>query len=134
MNGGVKGGSLWRLAVLLCVFPALPDARAGEGVPLTGARLLEYCREAVKEKPADAFRAAYCMAFVDGTLRGWEAGAYARDASPNYCLPPALTLGQLVSVVSKYLDDNPADHGRRAEVVVITAVQRAYSCAPVERK
>jgi len=120
------------MAVILAVFLASPAARAAEG-PLNGARLLEYCGEAVKDSPENAFRAAYCMAFVDGTLRGWEAGAYARDASPNYCLPPTTSLRQLVSVVSKYIDDNPSALAGRAEILVITAVQKAFSCAPGKR-
>jgi len=117
------------MAVVLGLFLAFPGARAAEG-PMNGSRLLEYCQEAEKENPANAFRAAYCMAYVDGTLRGWEAGAYVRDGSPNYCLPPSATLGQLVKVVSRYLSDNPSALGGRGEILVITAVQKAYPCAP----
>ena len=118
---------------MLALFLALPVARAAEG-PMNGTRLLEACREALKENPQNAYRAAYCMAFVDGTLRGWEAGAYVRDGAPNYCLPPTTTLGQLVSVVSGYIEDNPSALAGRAELLVITAVQKAFPCAPGKGK
>ena len=122
-----------KMAGILALSLTLPLARAAEG-PMNGTRLLETCREALKENPQNAYRAGYCMAFVDGTLRGWEAGAYVRDGSPNYCLPPTTTLGQLVSVVSKYVEDNPSALAGRAELLVITAVQKAFPCAPAEGK
>ena len=112
-------------ASLALAASASPAAEGAIDTP----RLLSYCDEAVKDTPdVNAFRAGYCLAFVEGVLRGWEAGAYVRDAPVNYCMPSGVTLAQIVRVIVKSLRDNPAEMRGRAEVSVISAVQKAYPC------
>jgi hypothetical protein len=140
-----RGGSRFTLRLLLARFTHLvayftiPAAALGVTIapssaaeaPTDGQRLLAYCEEAEKEGTnVNAFRAAYCMAFVEGTLRGWEAGAYVRDAPTNYCITPGTTLGQMVRVVTKSLrEKNPGELRGKGEVLVIAAIQKAFPCA-----
>jgi hypothetical protein len=115
-------------AVLVLTLAAATPAIAADA-PIDTPRLLEYCEEAQKESGnVNAFRAAYCMAFIEGTLRGWEAGAFVRDAPVNYCIGSGVTLGQIMRAVVKNLRDNPAEMRGRAEVSVIAAVQKAFPC------
>ena len=117
-----------RAAVLLSAALAAASVSHAADGPIDTPRLLAYCEEAQKEAGANPFRAGYCYAFIEGTLRGWEAAAFVRDAPTNYCIAPGVTLGQIVGVVVKSLRDNPADMRGRAEVSVISAVQKAFPC------
>ena len=103
--------------------------------PTDGQKLLTYCEEALKDSAdVSPFRAAYCMAFIEGTLRGWEAGAYVRDGSTNYCIPPGTTLGQIMQVVIKSLREKPGELRGKGEILVIGAVQKAFPCTAPARK
>ena len=121
-----------RAAVALAAALAAPFVSAADG-PIDTPRLLAYCEEAEKDAGANQFRAGYCYAFIEGTLRGWEAAAFVRDAPVNYCIGSGVTLGQIVRTVVKSLRDNPADMRGRAEVSVISAVQKAYPCGAPKR-
>ena len=117
------------LAIAASLALAALPAPAADGA-IDTPKLLAYCDEAIKDtRDVNAFRAGYCMAFVEGVLRGWEASAYVRDAPVNYCMPAGVTLAQIVRVVVKSLRDNPAELRGRAEVSVIAAVQKAYPCS-----
>jgi hypothetical protein len=124
---------MWVAAASLALAAVFPSS-AAEG-PTDGQKLLSYCDEALKDTPdANASRAAYCMAFVEGVLRGWEAGAYVRDGSTNYCVPPGTTLGQIVRVITKSLRENPGELRGKGEVLLIGAVQKAFPCTAPARK
>ena len=111
------------------VVAALSPAVIAADAPIDTPRLLAYCEEAQKAgTDVNAFRAGYCYAFIEGTLRGWEAAAYVRDAPVNYCMGAGVTLGHIVDVVVKSLRENPAEMRGRAEVSVIAAVQKAFPC------
>jgi hypothetical protein len=101
-----------------------------------GRRLLDYCEHAEKDADpqANPFRAAYCLAFIEGTLRGWEAGASVRDAHPNYCIATGTKFDQIMRAVTKYLRADASRLKGQAELQVITAVQRAFPCAPAQKK
>lgn len=121
-----------RIAALLALtLAATASVHAADG-PIDTPRLLAYCEEAQKES-GNAFRTGYCYAFIEGTLRGWEAGAYVRDAPVNYCIGAGVTLGHIVDAVVKSLRANPADMRGRAEVSVISAVQKTFPCGPAAR-
>jgi hypothetical protein len=128
-RNAVAWQSLLAAATLLVLAGQSPAAEA----PTDGQRLLAYCDDAQKDTgDVNPFRAGYCMAFIEGALRGWEAGAYVRDASTNYCITPGVTLGELMRVVVKSLRENPSELRVKGEIVVIGAVQKAFPC-PAKR-
>ena len=113
---------------LACCAAAGAPSHAAEAFT-DGKKLLAYCAEAESESPkVNPFRAAYCMAFIEGTIRGWEAHALVRNAPFNYCIPPGTKIGALVSNVTRYVRENTAAQAGKAEVAVIQAIQRAYPC------
>ena len=101
-----------------------------------GRSLLDYCEHAEKDADpkANPFRAAYCLAFIEGTLRGWEAGAIVRDAQPGYCIATGTKFDQIQRAVTKHLRADPSRLKGQAELQVITAVQQAFPCVPREQK
>jgi hypothetical protein len=121
----------WKAALAVASLLFNAGMSGAAEAPTDGQKLLQYCQDAEKEgADVNPFRAGYCMAFIEGTLRGWEAGAYVRDASTNYCIPPGATLGTIMRIVTKHLRDNPGDQRIKGEIVVISAVQKAFPCGP----
>ena len=115
--------------LLIAAFLVINIDRAAAATPVDTPRLLTYCEEAQKESgPMNMFNAGYCFAFVEGVLRGWEAGAYVWDRPVNYCIPESVTLGTIVASVTKVLREHSGEMRRRAEVSVIAAVQKAFPC------
>ena len=128
----MRQSSRWKAAVATLALSCAP-CFAADG-PIDTPRLLEYCDEAQLDSgKANPFRAGYCYAFVEGVLRGWEAGAYVRDAPVNYCIPDGVTLGQIVGAISSTIRSNPSQLSGRAEVSVIAAVQKSYPCGQPQR-
>ena len=112
---------------------AASSLRAAEG-PTDGHKLLSYCEEALKDTPGvNPFRAGYCMAFIEGTLRGWEAAAYVRDAPTNYCITPGTTLAQSTAAVTKHLRENPGELRGKGEILVIGAIQKTFTCVATRK-
>ena len=112
---------------------AVPAAPCGAAETVTdGEKLLTYCAEAEKRDAPkiNPFRAGFCMAFIEGTLRGWEARASIGNAPFNYCIPNGIKIGALVSTVTGYMRENPSARAGKAEISVIQAIQRAYPCVP----
>ena len=102
-------------------------AGAGQVPALTGNELLEHVRssdrlQAGQERGGDAVKAGYSTGFIQGA-------AWAIDElHPRVCLPTGGTVGQHVSVVKQYLEQNPAQLHHPAHVLVREALQRAFPC------
>jgi hypothetical protein len=99
---------------------------------MDGRKLLDYCQHAENDTApkANPFRAGYCLAFIEGTLKGWEAAAAVRNARPNYCIKPGIKFDQILRAVTKHLRADPSSLQGQGELLVITAVQQAFPCAP----
>src|SRR5688572_17221915 len=105
-------------------------------VRLDGQWLLASCEHAEKDeaqKP-NPFRAGRCLGFISGTLKGWEAAAAVRNVRPNYCIRPGVTVDQIVRAVTKYTRADASRQHAQAEMLVISAIQQAFPCAPGELK
>ena len=57
-----------------------------------------------------------------------ENGLAPLDSISNYCLPANVTRRQLVDVMTKYLQDNPAQRHRMAFGLVLSALEAAFPC------
>jgi hypothetical protein len=120
----------WKAVIAAASFLVTTHVCLAAEAPTDGGKLLAYCEEAEKTgSNVNPFRGGYCMAFIEGTLRGWEASSFVRDAPVNYCIPADVTMGQLIGVVTKHLRDNPSRLSGKAELSVISAMQKAYPCA-----
>jgi hypothetical protein len=128
----VKSSVLAAAAVLFAWSGPSPAAEAR----MDGLRLLSYCEHAEKDdaQTSNPFRAGQCLGFVTGTLKGWEAAAAVRNARPNYCIRHGVTVDRIMRAVTQYVRADTARHQAQAEMLVISAVQRAFPCAPGELK
>ncbi len=61
-----------------------------------------------------------CMGYVNGVT----------DSFSGYliCLPPDVTTGQLVDMVKKYMNDNPAKLHEPSTSIVIDAIKKDFPC------
>ena len=122
-----------RVISLACWVAAAGPVHAAEGFT-DGEKLLTYCADAESDSPkVNPFRAGWCLGFVEGALRGWEAHALVRNAPLNYCVPPGTHVGALVKTTMQYVRENPAARAGRAEISLLQALQRAYPCAPPKK-
>ena len=117
-------------ALLACSSPS----PAAEQVRVDGQWLVTYCDHAEKtDAPKiNPFRAGQCLGFITGTLKGWEAAAAVRNARVNYCIRPGVTVDQMVRAVTKYVRADPSRSHAQAEMLVVSAIQQAFPCAPGE--
>jgi hypothetical protein len=74
------------------------------------------------------------MAFIEGTLRGWEASSQVREVPSGYCISPGVTMGQMTAIVVKHLRADPAHLSGNAEFSVVTAFQKAFPCPPAQQQ
>ena len=114
-----------------CLAVLATPCHAAEEVSTDGEKLLAYCAHAEADNTKtkiNPFRAGFCMAFIEGALRGWEAHALVRNAPLNYCIPAGIKVGALVSTVTRYISENPTARAGKGEIAVIQAIQRAYPC------
>ena len=120
-----------RVAAVGAVLLASIGASHAAEVMMDARRLLTYCDEAEKNQyESNTYRTGFCVAFIEASLRGWEAGALVRNAPLNYCFPRDLKLHDILRTVTAHLRANAHALGDRAELAVIAAVQKAYPCAP----
>ncbi len=101
----------------------------------TGNQLLGYCKEYLKDVPADLFNAGLCGGLIDGTRGGVDGGlllAGKRLDEMNkfrqYCVPDNATRGQLARVVVKHLESVPENLHLNAQVLIFNALKAGFPC------
>jgi hypothetical protein len=80
---------------------------------LDGNELAAYCKESTQ-----GFDAGYCLGVVEGVI----------STSKKICNHSAITLGDAVTVVDKYIQNNPDKLNKRDAVVVREALSKSYPC------
>lgn len=114
------------LLTLIC-FPISPAAQdTSETTHEDGNHLILHCKAAVDglssnswKNPHEAYSSGFCYALVQGI--GW--------ASPSVCAPKGAKVTQAMRVVVKYLEDNPAQLNWDENLLVDTALSKAFPCA-----
>lgn len=69
-----------------------------------------------------------CSGFIAGVLDTTEGYASIKAIHKPYCLPPQVKFEQLVKVVMKNLQDNPANLHEPGEILVKAAMANAFPC------
>ena len=80
------------------------------------ASLADACKD-WDETSAASYSAGYCLGFIKGV-----------DSEIETCEGDNVTLGQLVKVTVKYMDDHPEELDQIAATVVRRALIRAFPC------
>jgi Rap1a immunity proteins len=103
----------------------------------TGNDLLEWCghpeiREGETMSLTEIAKTAkdngMCLGYIVGVSDQAVGDKALAHAKGNYCLPSEVHSEQLVMVVKKYLEDNPAQLHYQAEVLTIHALTDAFPC------
>jgi len=108
--------------VLLCSF----SQAAAKGF-LSGSEILDRC-EAYLSETGSVARGETCVGYVmgitdaHGTFTDWG------EMSPLWCTPDNMSTGQMVRVVTKYLQEHPEDLHLQAASLVSIALRKAFPC------
>ena len=81
---------------------------------LDGTELAMPCQESTQ-----GFDAGYCLGVVEGVI----------STSKKVCNHSVITLGDAVTVVNKYIKDNPDKLNKRDAVLVREALSKTYPCS-----
>jgi hypothetical protein len=119
------------LIVLLC--PALALGQTHESPGTSGNAFLRLCSGVEKEN-VDLEWPMACLGYVSGFIEGVDFGskfsAYKSGRKPSepYCIPENVENGQLVSVILKYIRDQPEKAHLRTGTLIVFAFEKAYPC------
>jgi hypothetical protein len=90
----------------------------------TGERLYQDCSS------KNEFLRGYCGGYVVGVIATMvNMQRYRQLPDSVLCVPAEVSKGQLVEVVTKYLESNPPRRSRQAINLVPEALNEAYPCA-----
>lgn len=92
----------------------------------SGTELQSKCKTALKDQ-ADAFDGGYCAGFIDGVMSQTLVEAKAGFDVP-FCLPTGGSMGQIVQVFVKYLDDHPERLHEPASLLLVESLAKAFPC------
>lgn len=110
-----------RVLLLLCVGLAVlwSDPAAAEGVFYTGNDLKSACddKAPLKQGLCTGYILAIADALDKNVIIGWSA-----------CFPQTFTGGQVIAVVRKFLDRQPANRGLSAWSLTTAALAGAFPC------
>ena len=85
----------------------------------TGNNLVEHC----KDKDA-YFGSGFCHGYIAGvgSMLTWA------SERNRICIPDGVTGGQVVSIVRKYLKENPESLHESGDLLVTIALRKAFPC------
>lgn len=117
----------WMFAPLLSLAACIPLPALADG-----NQLLSDCQLALNNSRldvADGVRAGRCMGVVGGVADMSEALALPGKSKPGVCFPErGMRTLQFVRVVTRFLEDHPADLNRREADLAYVAILKAYPC------
>jgi hypothetical protein len=106
----------------------------------TGSYLLPLCQSAVSiandnksgpVRPNDVqehLNASFCSGYVEGVVDTMTGFAALPGSAATYCFPANADNNQLVRIVAKYLNDNPARLNEPAGLLVFKSMVDAFPC------
>lgn len=99
-------------------------AGTGEAMAdVDGNELLNHCHDYTEKSD---FGAGFCIGYVTGIA---EALNNKVNSSPTpFCIPSEVIFKQLVLIVTKYLNDNPAELHKTAISIIQAALRDAFPC------
>lgn len=127
------------MRIIFALFMLIAAAYVEAEQPYTGNNLISDCRYALDPEPGKFVEAGRCMGFVSGIVMANEAysaliarriggGESQYQKLRSLCIPDGVTLGQMVRVVTKSIEDVPATSHYSAGVLALTALVRVFPC------
>src|SRR5262249_27028696 len=132
---------VFAVAVTVTRSPAFPAQGDVTIFGPTGSQLLESCNDVGKVKVGDVVPPAQLVSGARhvGMCEGYIAGIHdatmfaavnvnAKTSRVPYCLPTGVEMSQMIRVVKKSLEDNPAQLHLPSSVLVVRALKDAFPC------
>lgn len=98
-----------------------------------GNELASMCKSSIQQvttmKSDDPIGAGRCFGLVEGTVATILMVDKQNNAKPRFCLPKNVTTLQMLKVVDKYLDNNPALLNLNEPSLIVRAVVDAWPCS-----
>jgi len=98
-------------------------AGAGEAMAYDGNKLLDYCHDYTE---VSDFGAGLCIGYVSGIADSLNNKV--NSLPTPFCAPSGVIYKQLVLIIIKYLNDNPAELHKTASILVQRAFMEAFPC------
>lgn len=132
-------------AFCTAMLSSMADSTAAEEIYLkgsfTGEEMLKYCKVANDDSVRD-FERGVCTGFIDGFAAGhhaaelWHAFHHRDekidDIYGHLCVPKDTNRTALVTMFVRYLESHPENLGWNAGLLLESAIQEAYPCAPTQ--
>jgi len=93
----------------------------------SGSELLEKC-EAYLSETGSATKGNVCAGYVEGIVDGHNTFVYWGEIKPYWCMPKHGTVGQVIRVVTKYLQEHPESLHLTAGGLTAIALTEAFPC------
>jgi hypothetical protein len=110
-----------RFLLSVAMIAAIGSAAPAQADSYTGNDLTKWCDSEYQSYDG------LCRGFIAATTDAWLNSLLI--ANKESCLNPAITYGQIIDVVKKYLHDNPATRHKSAYGLTIQALYKGF-CAP----
>lgn len=89
----------------------------------SGDRLYAVCGNS-----GNAFDQGLCDGFIGGVLAGVQADHGLAGRTSAICTRPSVTNGQIIAVVTQFLQENPDIRDQDAGGIALVALARAFPC------
>ena len=122
------------IAILLMVLGGIPAYAQSADPPDDGNSWLKDCGVGFDSSTADileTFTYGMCLGRVKGFVEMneiYEAMGAIQDGR-GFCRPEGVPYGQVLRVINKYLENNPAVLHRRWDLLAYVALKTAFPCA-----
>lgn len=128
-----------RLILTLVIFFVIAGKAVcyDSGNKFDGNELLSNCKTALATKSKDTsweelctseYSSGYCYGFIFGVVSASLLNRIESKASPDFCLSPQVTMGQIVRVVVKHLENHPEKLHQSGATLVLEAQKEAFPC------
>jgi hypothetical protein len=98
---------------------------SGSAQATSGNELLSRCKAQNHER---TWCLGYLQGFHNGLVIADALGLRLLGGTSVYCMPPNVTVGQIVDVVVRFLEQNPAIRHENAEWLTLAALTHAFPC------
>jgi Rap1a immunity proteins len=121
---------VWVLALFLCV-SVVPLAETQDNtsrdVGDSGNAFLSLCGNMPDNAPS-GFQQGDCLGYIVGVDNGVQTAYDIENQPQPYCVPDAVTHGQMIRVLIKFINDHPEKAHEETRLLEFEALMGAFPC------
>lgn len=111
-------------------------AQAQDKTPVlwkSGNAFLSECGD-MTQKTSATFVQGVCVGYVEGVREGFQMAYPVQNLNPPYCIPAEATVGQLASILIKFIKDHPEKSHLETRMLEIESLTDAFPCKAAAKK